>query len=145
MDKSKIEQLFGRYQSNFAGALAGDIDRNEFTRVYAPVFIAANPLGVETGVNDDQLIEAMEQGFAYYRAIGTKEMRLRGVDTTQIDEGHCLARVSWTAVYDRTDGEEIAIDFDVSYLVRQIDTDLQIFGWITGDEQAALREHGIIE
>jgi len=36
-----------------------------------------------------------------------------------------------------------AIDFDVHYLVQKLDGDPKIFGWVSGDEQALLRKHGI--
>ncbi len=42
---------------------------------------------------------------------------------------------------DRTD---VAIDFDVHYLVQKLDDEPKIFGWVSGDEQALLRKHGII-
>ena len=71
-------------------------------------------------------------------------MRIRGIDITQIDELHCLARVSWTAVYDRGGDSDASIDFDVHYLVQQVQETPKIFGWISGDEQAVLKEHGII-
>jgi hypothetical protein len=35
------------------------------------------------------------------------------------------------------------IDFDVHYLVQQLNAEPKVFGWISGDEQALLREHGI--
>jgi hypothetical protein len=35
------------------------------------------------------------------------------------------------------------IDFDVHYLVQQLDAEPKVFGWISEDEQALLREHGI--
>jgi hypothetical protein len=36
------------------------------------------------------------------------------------------------------------IDFEVHYFVRTADGKAKIFGWISGDEQTLLREHGII-
>lgn len=39
---------------------------------------------------------------------------------------------------------DIPIDFEVHYLVRSLDDAPKIFGWVSGDEQMLLRQHGII-
>ena len=106
--------------------------------------IGAGPAGVMTSQNDEKFEEFLRQGFEAYREMGTKDMRMRGIDITSIDELHCLARVSWTAVYGRDDDRDVAIDFDVHYLVQQIQRTPKVFGWISGDDQAALKEHGIV-
>ncbi len=86
----------------------------------------------------------MTEGFARYRAIGTKEMRLRGLRVSPIDEHHCVAHVTWRATYARKDEPDVTIDFDVHYLVQKLGAGPQVFGWVSGDEQAVLKEHGII-
>jgi len=86
----------------------------------------------------------MRQGFERYRQIGTKDMRLRSVTITPIDRHHCLAHVAWTAVYDRGNDADVAIDFEVHYFVQQLEEAPKIFGWVSGDEQAVLKQHGII-
>ena len=141
--ETEVRELFERYGRFFDQSLSGEIDMDEVASVYASAFIAASPAGVMTGKNDDQFKHAIEQGFAYYRSIGTKEMRIRDVRISPIDEHHCLAHVDWTAVYDRNDQPELAIDFAVHYLVQKLDRDPKIFGWVAGDEQALLRKHGI--
>jgi hypothetical protein len=111
---------------------------------YATAVIGAAPAGVMAAQNDEQFRLVMQQGFEAYREMGTKDMRIRGIDITPIDELHCQARVSWTAVYDRGDYPDTSIDFDAHYLVQQVRETPQIFGRISGDEQAVLKEHGII-
>ena len=105
---------------------------------------AASPAGVMTGKNDDQLKQVMAQGYARYRAIGTKEMRIRDVRISPMDEHHCVAHVAWTAIYARKNQSNAAIAFDVHYLVQRLDGEPKVFGWVSGDEQALLRRHGII-
>jgi hypothetical protein len=46
-----------------------------------------------------QLKKVMAQGYAYYRAIGTKEMMIRNLRISAMDEQHCVAHVAWTAIY----------------------------------------------
>ncbi len=93
---AQVRKLFERYERLFRKSLAGDADMDEVTSVYASAFIAASPAGVMVGKNDDQLKQAMEQGYARYRAIGTKEMRIRDVGISPIDEHHCVAHVAWS-------------------------------------------------
>ena len=141
--EAAVRKLFERYERVFNRSLGGEVDLNEAASLYASDFIAASPAGVMTGKNDDQLKQVMEQGYARYRAIGTKEMRIRDVRISTIDEHHCLAHVAWTASYARDNQPDTAINFDVHYLVQTLDGEPKVFGWVSGDEQALLKKHGI--
>jgi hypothetical protein len=144
MMETGVRKFFERYESCFNQALGGDADMDEVAALYASEFIAASPAGVMTGKNDDQLRQAMAQGYARYRAMGTKEMRIRHVRLSPIDDHHCVAHVAWTATYARKDQPDAAIDFDVHYFVQNLDGEPKVFGWVSGDEQALLRKHHII-
>lgn len=144
MMETSVRKLFERYEHFFKQSLGGDMDMDEVAALYASEFIAASPAGVMTGKNDDQLKQVMVQGYAHYRAIGTKEMRIRNVHISPIDDHHCVAHVAWTATYARNDQRDVAIDFDVHYFVQKLDGEPRVFGWVSGDEQALLRKHGII-
>jgi hypothetical protein len=142
--ESSVRTFFERYESFFKQSLDGKMDMDEVASLYASEFIAASPAGVTTGKNDDQLKQAMAQGYARYRAIGVKDMRVRNVRLSPIDELHCVAHVAWTATYARKVQADLAIDFDVHYFVQTLDGEPKVFGWVSGDEQALLRKHGII-
>lgn len=142
--ESSVRKLFERYERCFNQALHGDADMDEVAALYASEFIAASPAGVTTGKNDDRLRQVMAQGYARYRAIGTKAMRIRDIRLSAMDDLHCVAHVAWTATYARVDRPDVAIDFDVHYLVQKLDGEPKVFGWVSGDEQALLREHGIV-
>jgi hypothetical protein len=144
MMESAVRNLFERYESFFNQSLGGDMDMDEVASLYASEFIGAAPAGVMTGKNDNQFKQVMAQGYGHYRAIGTKEMRIRNVRLSPIDEHHCVAHVAWTATYARKDQPDVAIDFDVHYFVQKLDGEPKVFGWVSGDEQAALRKHGVI-
>ncbi|UFS65624.1 nuclear transport factor 2 family protein [Paracoccus denitrificans] len=139
-----IRTFFARYERLFAQALAGEAEMEKVAALYAPEFIAASPAGVKAGRNDDQLRQAMAQGYAHYRAIGTKKMTIREIRLSPMDALHCVAHVGWTALYDRSDAPEIAIEFEVHYLVQILDGTPRVFGWVTGDEEALLKQHGIV-
>jgi len=142
--ETSVRKLFGRYERVFNAALHGDVDMDDVAGLYAADFIAASPAGVMTGKNDAQLKQVMAQGYARYRAIGTKEMRIRQLRISPMDEHHCVAHVAWRATYVRNDKPDVTIDFDVHYLVQQLGAEPKVFGWVSGDEQAVLKEHGII-
>ena len=142
--ENAVRKLFERYESFFNRSLDGNPSMDEVALLYASDFIAASPAGVMTGKNDDQLKQVMTQGYARYRAIGTKGMRIRHIRLSPIDQHHCVAHVAWTATYARKDQSDTTIDFDVHYLVQKLDGDAKVFGWVSGDEQALLREHGIV-
>ena len=143
MEKS-VNELFERYQEFFRKALKDKVDMEQVASSYASAFIAASPAGVSVGQNDEQLKQTMQQGFEYYRQIGTKDMRLRNVRIAPIDERHCLAHVAWTATYDRGNDPDVSIDFEVHYFVQQLKGTPKIFGWVSDDEQAVLKQHGVI-
>lgn len=142
--ESDVRKLFQRYEESFNRALKGDIDMKDVASLYAIEFIAATPTGVMAGKNDDQLRQVMAQGYAHYRAIGTRSMRIRHLRISPIDKCHCLAHVAWAATYARKGLPETAIDFDVHYLVQSLDGEPKVFGWVSGDESALLKQHGII-
>lgn len=127
MDTS-VRKFFERYESFFNQSLGGNMDMDEVAALYASEFIAASPAGVMTGKNDDKLKQVMIQGYERYRAIGTKEMRVRNVRLSPIDDHHCVAHVAWTARYARKDQPDIVVDFDVHYLVQKLDGEPKVFG-----------------
>ena len=143
MEEPVVRKLFERYERCFNTSLNGEMDMEEVASLYASDFIAASPAGLMTGKNDDQLRQMMAQGYERYRAMGTKEMRIRDVCLSPIDEHHCMAHVAWTATYARQNQSDIGIDFDVHYFVQTLDGEPKVFGWVSGDEQALLRKHGI--
>lgn len=142
--ESDVKELFERYESVFNQSLGGDMDLDSVAALYASEFIAASPAGVTAGKNDDQLKQVMAQGYARYRAMGTKEMRIRDVRLSPLDDLHCVAHVAWTATYSRTDQPDVAVDFDVHYFVQKLEGEPKVFGWVSGDEEALLRQHGIL-
>lgn len=144
MMQASVRKLFERYESVFNRSLGGDMDMEAVAALYASEFIAASPAGVMAGKNDDRLKQVMAQGYARYRAMGTKEMRIRTVRLSPMDDHHCVAHVAWTATYARKDRPDAAIDFDVHYFVQKLDEEPKVFGWVSGDEQALLRKHDII-
>lgn len=141
--EAEIHALFRRHEDNFNRGLHGEAAPEDAGALFTPEFIAAGPQGVATGRNDASLVEAMRAGYDHYRATGAQAMTLRNVAVTPIDDRHATAKVSWRARYRRKDGSQTDIDFEVTYFVRLTDEGPRIFGWVSGDEEALLRERGL--
>ncbi|MBV7481491.1 nuclear transport factor 2 family protein [Bordetella sp. BOR01] len=137
-----VQALFDRYERSFNDALTAEPDLDAIADLYTDTFIAASPAGIVSGNNDDQLKKAMTDGFVRYRKMGTKQMQLRHLRVVPIDPLHGLAHVEWRAIYD-IEGAQKMITFTNVYLVRIENDKGKVFGWITGDEDAELKKHGI--
>lgn len=142
--EAEIRKLFERYERGFNQALDGQADMDAVVSLYASEFISAAPVGVRAGKNDDTFRQALAKGYDHYREIGMKAMRIRDVRISAIDDLHCVVRVAWTATYVRPEQPEVAIDFDVHYFVQTLDGTAKVFGWVSGDEGALLKRHGIV-
>jgi hypothetical protein len=141
--EKEILELFKTHARIFNEALAERFDAAASQALFAEAFIAASPHGVVAGKNDAEAVEAMHEGYAHYRAAGAQEMSVLNVNVTAMDDLHAMARVDWSARYKRKDASEVTINFPVTYLVQMQSGQPKIFGWVSGDEEALLKEHGI--
>jgi len=141
-----LEEFFETYAARFNAAIADppEVDVEGIASVYTDAFISANPAAVVCGSNGDELRAWIPQGFEFYRSVGTKWMRVGSVDAHRLDDLHTAATVHWQSGYEKPDCSKVRIDFDVVYLVRAVEDEPRIFGFLTGDEQAVLREHGLL-
>jgi hypothetical protein len=143
VDSRAVTSLFDRYESLFNAALDGKPDLKAMSDLYESAFIGAAPAGVMTGTKGPEFDKAMSAGFSHSRKIGTRRMKVQRVLVEPIDELHAIARVDWQASYDAKAGPKV-IDFTNVYLTREENGQAKVFGWITGDEEAELRKHGIV-
>ncbi|WP_410509479.1 hypothetical protein RSJ42_04460 [Methanosarcina hadiensis] len=142
--EKKLEDFFRKYEARFNKSLVGTIDIEETANSFTDCFIEANPFGVHCGKNDDQFRAVIIQGYDFYKSIGTKSLIIDSVKVSSLDEYHSIAKVHWRSFYNKKDGREELIEFDVIYFVQMIDEKPKIFAYITGDEQKMLREKGLI-
>lgn len=142
--EAAVRAFFEHYAQVFKRALGGDEDMTQVAALYAAEFIVSTPQAVLAGKNGAELNKVMVDGYARYRAMGMTDMALSALSISPIDDHHCLAHVAWRATYARKDREDVVIAFEVHYFVRRIDEDPKVFGWVSGDEQAVLAQHGVI-
>lgn len=145
MVRQDLEAFFDEYEARFNDALKGlPVDMDATTAAFADTFLEASPKGIICGQNDEQFRESIPKGYDFYRSIGTKQMHIVWRNITPLDDYHALVKIHWQGVYDKSDGDEAKIDFDVIYLVQMLDDTPKIFAYISGDEQKVLQDRGLI-
>lgn len=142
-----LDAFFADYERRTNAALADPaaLDVEASAAAFAECFIGSTPAGIMVGQNDDELRAFLPKHMDFCRQVGTQSMTIGSIAVTPLDALHATARVHWIARYKRPfDGAAVSIEFDVIYLVRKVGDDPKIFGWISGDEFAALKAHGLL-
>lgn len=70
---------------------------------------------IKAGENNNELKEAMDKGYEYYRSIGTEKMECKEVQITSLDDKHAVAHTKWNSVYLKGE-EEASIPFKNNFL-----------------------------
>jgi hypothetical protein len=142
----KLEEFFAHYAARVNAALAAPprVDVESAASAFADYFLGANPKGVYCGKNDDEFRAAIPKGYEFYRSIGTKRMEIDSLMLTKLDDFHTQANVHWVAKYEKKDGSKVEIPFDVIYFVQEIGQGPKIFAYITGEEEQAYRDKGLV-
>ena len=139
----QIEAFFEQYEKRFESGLAGESVGQETTEAFADYFVEASPMGVMGSKNDESFLNAVPKGYDFYKSIGITEMKIKQIDITELDPLHYMVDVRWESVYQK-DESEGSIEFSVIYFLQHLKETLQVFAYITGDEQKALKEHGLV-
>jgi hypothetical protein len=146
MDQPDYNAFFRDYAAAYERSLGETVDSAAIRSFFAEEFLGAGvDESVRAGRNDDSFEDALQQGYAFYKAIGTKRMRSRKVEVAAIDDGHDLVRVYYTADYEKKDGTAVSIDFDVAYLLQRRKGGPKIFAFIAGDEMGLYRRLGLVD
>jgi len=142
-----IREYFDAYAEHFNDALADPpkVDFQALRDAYAGYFVGTDPTAVRGGKNGLIFRLMLPWGYRRYRKLGCKRMELRSVDITGLDDFHALARTQWSSLFRKKDGAMVEIEFENIYLLHiPAGGAPKIFGWITPDEQQALKDHGIV-
>lgn len=144
--QAHLKRFFEAYERRMNDALASppieDVEAS--ADAFADCFIEASPTGFICGKNNDAFRDMIPRGYAFYRSIGTQRMDIAGLAFTHLDELHDVVTVHWQAHYKKPDASELRIDFDVFYFVQTLAGQSRIFGYVTGNEQQVLRDHGLL-
>ena len=141
----KMDDFFDHYSDVFNKAIREDTPDIERTaELFSTYFIAANPSGVNCGQNNETFRDAMQKGYAFYKQIGITSMDIVSKKITALDDLHTMVKVRWRSNFLKKDGERGSIEFENIYFIQTRDAQHKIFAYITADEQAALKEAGLV-
>lgn len=140
---ASVEQFFQSY-AQVLNRSVGERDGLDAVRAHlADSFVVATPDGVRCG-QDDEITETLRQMLDLWRAIGVKEIAIRLVSTTPIDETHVMAKVEFSTSLLRPNGDTLDIDASPTYLLANSEGAWKIFAFVGPDELTLAREHGLI-
>jgi hypothetical protein len=144
--KQQIDNFFNHYCDVFNNAIKGDSpDMERTAELFSACFIAANPAGINCGQNNETFRDAMQKGYEFYKRIGITSMDIVSKEITLLDEFHTMVKVYWKSNFLKRDGQRGSIEFENIYFTQTKDAQHKVFAYITGDEQAALKEAGLVE
>lgn len=137
------------FMANYAertndGIRGATVDSAFLAGCFAADFIGASPAGVMAGKNQG-LAEFLAKGIDAYREMGGTAFVAESIDTQELAPNSFVATIGWRFDYRRPkDGKTGSVRFTNRYFVTSAMGSPKIFAWITPDEQAALREHGLV-
>ncbi len=140
-----LDQFFHSYADLFNQALRSDEpDIGGIQQSFSSCFIAANPMGVNCGHNDEEFMRAMLQGFTFYKSVGVTTMEIISLESSILDDFHQMTKIFWRCKYTTKKDSTGSIEFENIYFTQTRDGKHRIFAYITGDEQAAWKNVGQI-
>lgn len=143
--KQQIDDFFNQYRDIFNIAIQADVpDIERAAGLYSECFIGANPSGVQCGRNDQQLRDFLLQGYAFYKDIGITSMEIASKEITILDDFHTMIKIRWKSSFIRMDDSRGSIEFENIYFTQTKENQHKVFAWITGNEQAVLKEYGLM-
>lgn len=141
---NEIDQFFHDYTEHFNNALEGkEPAPDRVKNSYSGQILQSSPDKLSVYSNDQMCMDNIPRGLEFYKSIGTTCMVIDNKEITQLDDNHALAKVHWKANYDEGKTGEM-IGFNIFYLLRRENDSWQCFATMEGDEQKALKEHGLI-
>lgn len=143
---AEVTAFFQRYGEISNRALADppveDVDG--LLQCFAQNFVESSPLGTSCGHNGPEFAAAVPKGWAHYRSVGGKAMRVTDIVVESLDDLHAMARVGWAFDYVNKAGVSGTVAFTNIYFVTLAEGRPKIFGYITPDEQQAMKDHGLV-
>jgi hypothetical protein len=144
MEKN-IHPFFAAYEKRFNDAINGALDVQGMADAFGPYFVEASPVGIQGGANDQNFHKKIPKGMEFYKKIGTHKMEITDEAVTTLDDYHYMVKIHWKAYYKNKDNTDLVIEFDVIYFLQDLNNELKIFAYITGNEQEVLRKNGLIQ
>lgn len=146
MTAPDYDAWFRSYADAYTRSLKGDVEVDLIRSFFAETVLA---LGVDGSLNaaatGDQAFGDMLIGmYGFYKAMGTRRMTVDRVDVSPLYQNHDRVQVFYRADFLKPDGSAVTIPFDLVYLVQRRDSGPAIFAFISADEMALYRRHGLV-
>ncbi len=96
-----IQTFFSKYEANFNNALKDMpiLDISGIVKSFARYFVGTSPAGIQGGKNGFLFRFMIRRGYAFYRKMGIKTMKIEALQITPLDEFHVMTKVRWKASY----------------------------------------------
>lgn len=132
----KIENFFVAYESLFNKILADENADSIETIIdlSSSCFIESNPHTITCG-KCEELLKRTKENFIRYKNSGIKKAAIYSKEILPLDQYHAMVKVQWH--FSSTDNELLILN--IIYLLRTIQKDIKIFGYIASDEYKASR------
>ena len=144
--ETNIRALFDAYGKRANDALQ-DPPREDVDGLvdsFAPYFVESSPKGVMGGANDEKFRAMIPKAYAHYRAVGGKNMTIKGIKVIELDHCHAVADVDWDFAYTDKSGKSGHVTFTNFYCVTTAGEKPKIFAYVTPDEDQAMKDHGLL-
>lgn len=142
--KKSIDEFFSNYEAALnRGITAGSDKSGEIRGAFADCFVESTSRGVNCGKNDQDWENKVQLALDLYKDIGSKGMNIVSKDISLLDDQHALVKIYWHYDYEK-EVQKGTIDFHIVYLLTSATGNLKIVTFITGDEEKALTEKGLI-
>jgi hypothetical protein len=146
METPDYNAHFSAYAAAYERSLGERVDSAAIRAFFAEGFVAAGTNGQATaGANDDSFEAMLQQGYRFYKAIGTRSMKVTRVQASGLYENHDSVQVFYKAGYQKKDGSDLTIEFDVLYILQRRQDGAKIIAFVTGDEMALYKQHGLVD
>jgi len=136
MKTRKIEELFKAYERAF-----NNLDIEAIAQYYDDTFISAGPEGTIAQSKED-FKKKVRQASEMYRSLGQNSAKILSKGINSISDEYAIVTVHRGVTFEKT-GDKV-IQFDLSYIVRQIGDDAKVVMFISHeDEEEAMKKLGL--
>jgi len=136
MSRDQLDTLFKQYEIAF-----DKLDLKAISGYCADTFISAGPKG-SVAQSKKGFEKKAEQAIRFYRSVGRKSARIISKRIMPICSEYSMVVVRWGVTFEKTGSKPI--EFDISYIVEEIDSDPKIILLISHeDEEAAMKKLGL--
>jgi hypothetical protein len=135
MSRITAEEFFRLYeQAN------SDFDVQLISKLYADIFMFANPQGVQT-VKKEDFVKVLPRRKEFMRAAGLLSSRVDSVSVTKLDSKYILVKTVWKMRVRAHNGAEVASNTSATYILSVVGDSLEIVFQVDHENLAKTVQH----